>query len=290
MYDQIMERELYTNQTKPYSEQVGYAPLANVIRTLERIEKATHSDVNNIRERKKQELESGDDFIVLKNMIHENLKEIIEMIEKRNNMDNGPDRAKLGRTIRLSIKRCENNFENLKKIKVKGKKEEKIKKREIRQKIMEIINENITECKRLERGMNQIDDENVLDDIEMGIMNGNIIDEKTFRRNLQLIDLPEAVMMNENEKELDRLLDILGNNVLIIKDIANEQQSIINETTQRIQIITEKAEDVNDRLYMYNDQLYQIVHAKNPGYRMCLQITVILLLLGVVGAIISLFS
>lgn len=290
MYDQIMERELYTNQTKPYSEQVGYAPLANVIRTLERIEKATHSDVNNIRERKKQELESGDEFIVLKNMIHENLKEIIEMIEKRNNMDNGPDRAKLGRTIRLSIKRCENNFENLKKIKVKGKKEEKIKKREIRQKIMEIINENITECKRLERGMNQIDDENVLDDIEMGIMNGNIIDEKTFRRNLQLIDLPEAVMMNENEKELDRLLDILGNNVLIIKDIANEQQSIINETTQRIQIITEKAEDVNDRLYMYNDQLYQIIHAKNPGYRMCLQITVILLLLGVVGAIISLFS
>lgn len=290
MYDQIMERELYTNQTKPYSEQVGYAPLANVIRTLERIEKATHSDVNNIRERKKQELESGDEFIVLKNMIHENLKGIIEMIEKRNNMDNGPDRAKLGRTIRLSIRKCDADFEKLKKIKVKGKKEEKIKKREIRQKIMEIINENITECKRLERGMNQIDDENVLDDIEMGIMNGNIIDEKTFRRNLQLIDLPEAVMMNENEKELDRLLDILGNNVLIIKDIANEQQSIINETTQRIQIITEKAEDVNDRLYMYNDQLYQIVHAKNPGYRMCLQITVILLLLGVVGAIISLFS
>lgn len=281
-----MEREVYASQTKPYSDQISYVPLANVVRTLEKIERATHSDVNKVNKMKDEEEKSGDEFILLKKMIHENLKDIFEMIKKRDDMENGPDRAKLGRTIRLSIKKCKNDYENLKKIKVKGKKEEKIKKREIRQKIMEVINENIMECERLERCMNQIDDINVTNDVEMGV----IIDEKTYRHNLQMMDLPESALMIENENEINRLLDILGNNVIIGKEIAHEQHAIINETARKLEDINKKAENINDTLYTYNDQLYQIVHTKNPGYRMCLQITIAILILGVIGAFISLFS
>lgn len=281
-----MEREVYANPSKPYSDQISYAPLANVVRTLERIEKATHSDANNVRIMKDEEERSGDEFILLKKMIHENLKDIFDMINKRNDMENGAERAKLGSTIRLSIKKCKTDYEKLKKIKVKGTKEEKIKKREIREKIMEVINENIMECERLERCMNQIEDINVTNDVEMG----RIIDEETFRQNLQKMNLPESILMTENEKELIRLLDILGNNVTITKEIANEMSVEIDESKHRIENIIKKAEDLNETLYMYNDHLYQIIHTKNPGYRMCLQITVIIILLGVIGAVISLFT
>lgn len=214
---------------------------------------------------KKEDEESTDKFIVLRRSIHDQLEEIREDLHKRSQMEQDPEKAALSAKIRQKIKRVKKDFAILGQIKSKKKQ------KQVRNQVKDLIREHIQECEKLERGFD-VDVEANYDPRGTQIHSFNI---------------PEGLLMNANEAEINRLLGILEPKVLESKDIALSIGEEAERTAIKLETINNKADDVNETLITYNEHLLDILKKKNPCCRFLLEIIIVIIVLATIGLIVN---
>jgi hypothetical protein len=119
-------------------------------------------------------------------------------------------------------------------------------------------------------------------------------------------DTPEGLLMQENEEEIvracvyarwsrtervqDRLLGILEGVVLQAKEIAEEMGNEADIQGKRLEALKERADKTNAALATYNEHLLELVRTVRKADRMCLDVVCVLVILGLVGVAVSIFT
>lgn len=263
--------------------------LNELLRKVEFIKEQT-TDIDKMFE---EDEETADDFTKLKKTIDRSIKAIRQQLEERRGLTQGADKAIKSSEIRKQIRGAKKLAEELDEMQAKASKkmakkkdkpkyEEPKKQCHIREQVVKLVWAHIREIEQLEKkdfiGAN--DDYFEADEADR---------PPCTVTSLPRIDTPEGYLMQQNEAKIDALLDVLGAAILETKNIASAMGQEADRQGVHLDDLNNRTGAINEKLETYNEHLYELVKQIKGADKFCLNITIFLLVLGLVGVFVSFF-
>jgi len=208
-----------------------------------------------------------DDFQKLKNSIAKDIKTVREHIEDRNKLLKGAKGERNEKAVRLSqdirnelkeVKKKATELDNLHKQQLEKMEKQKLKAKnkvtqevedEIKNRgqIVELTFRHLEELKYLEKQGYKGGRASEID--------SRLTDTNSAPAKLPDIDDPQFEILRNNDALINAKLDVVLDNVMVLKNIANEMNNELDKQTEMIDNLNTKAEKVQDQMENLNVRL-----------------------------------
>ena len=250
----------------------------------------------------KQERKKDDDpFNSQKEKVSSHIKQIRQLIKDRDEKEKenpgSTEVVKLASEVRRELASVQEEVEVLKKVQAGYRsKYEKKKKRtksaipkfeellEKNDEVIDCIGQHIEECTRLEKRRAGISTAGYS---ALG-GDGKVIDPTVTE--LPDVDDPRFLVLKENDQRIDEQVEILGQNVKIVKNMAYDMKELIEEQADKLDTLETEVDKADARLIDMNAKVIEAVKQARAGSKVCVDIILIIVFLGLVGLIIKILK
>lgn len=239
----------------------------------------------------------GDPFMELKRRIQNNLREIRELLKKRNETDDRATQGRISSECRNKIQRAKADFGNLEKIHDKKMKKyasytpEKQEKLDHRSNLVEVITEHLKEVEQLEKrrpGRSQRESNTSNRNSLIGrssTSGGGAVQDPTIT-NLPSMDFDEGKLrFEENEAVIDAKLDEFHKNVKDLGEMANEMGKEMRRQEDMLNSLEDQVDKGMEELKTTNKQLKKTLDKLQKGDKFIVTFIILCILLGIGGLI-----
>lgn len=242
--------------------------------------------------------EKVDPFTEQKMKISSHIKKIRELIKERDEQEKenpgSTQVVKLASDVRRELASVQEEQEALKKIQSTFRaKYEKKKKRaksadpqleellDKHDEVIDCIGQHIEECTKLEKRRAGISSSGYS---ALG-GDGKVIDPTVTE--LPDVDDPRFMMLKKQDEQIDVLVDDLGRNVKDLKNMSYDMKDLIKEQSAKLDDLETEVDKADARLVSMNEKVLEAVKQARGGSKVCVDIILIIIFLGLVGLIIK---
>lgn len=250
---------------------------------------------------KQQKNKDEDPFNVQKEKVSSHIKKIRELIKERDEKEKenpgSTEVVKLASSVRRELASVQEEVVELKKIQTGYRnKYEKSKKRkktaipkfeeylEKNDEVIDCIGQHIEECTRLEKRRAGISTAGYS---ALG-GDGKVIDPTVTE--LPDVDDPRFLVLKENDQRIDEQIDVLGQGVKVLKNMSYDMKTLIQEQADKLDTLETEVDKADARLIDMNEKVVAAVKQARGGSKICVDIILIIVFLGLVGLIIKILK